>query len=246
MGDGAFKMIESVPNERIKSELDFGGGGPMNGHWKFEDADGGATKVTWGISGKVPYPFNAFLLLGDNGESEKMFDEGLANIKNLIEKEAADKTYGGYKITEIDFPVKNYLAIRDEVKMEDMTAFYTQNFPKLAEAVIGGQLEMDGMPSGLFYKWDEENGVADMAAAIAYKSGNPNDQYSQIQVGGGKALLIDYYGNYPDVGDAHLGMDEYMKENGIGMQKLVIEEYVTDPSTEPDTSKWLTKVYYIL
>jgi hypothetical protein len=26
----------------------------------------------------------------------------------------------------------------------------------------------------------------------------------------------------------------------------VIEEYVTGPETEPDTSKWLTKIYYLL
>ena len=246
MGNGSFKMLESVLSESLKSELIFDGNDPMNGFWKFEDVEGEGTKVTWGIMGKIPYPFNAFTIFGNNKESEKMFDEGLANIKAICEREAADKTYRGYKINVIDFPAKNYLAIRDKIKMTDITAFYSENFQKLVGAVMGGKLEMDGMPSGLLYEWNEETGIADMAAAIAYKGDSPNDQFAQVQIEAGKALVIDFYGNYPDIGEAHYGMDDYMKEHGITHPKLVIEEYVTDPGIELDTAKWLTKVFYLL
>ena len=41
-------------------------------------------------------------------------------------------------------------------------------------------------------------------------------------------------------------MDDYFKANGLEPSKLVMEEYVTDPGAEPDTSKWLTKIYYFL
>ena len=41
-------------------------------------------------------------------------------------------------------------------------------------------------------------------------------------------------------------MDAYMKANNLPMQTQVIEEYVTDPMHEKDTTKWLTNIYYVL
>lgn len=249
MGNGAMKMVENVPSEKIKNELYFEGGdddNPMNGHWTFEDTEDGLTKVTWGMSGDVPYPMNAMLIMGESKEAAEMFETGLANLKGICEKEAKDKTYRGYKVNVIDFPGRNYLAVRKEVSFADFKAFYSENLPKLAGAFAGGNIEMDGMPSGLYYKWDEENQMADMAAAIGYKGGEPNDQFAQIKVEAGKALHIDYFGDYEGVGEAHYAMDDYMKENGIEQAKLVVEEYVTDPGMEPDTSKWLTKLTYLL
>jgi effector-binding domain-containing protein len=62
----------------------------------------------------------------------------------------------------------------------------------------------------------------------------------------GKALVIDYYGSYEGIGGAHMAMDEYVKSNNLKQKSPVLEQYITDPETEPDTSKWLTKVIYLL
>ena len=47
----------------------------------------GQTKVTWGFNGKMPYPFNVMLLLGN---MDKMIGDdlqtGLVNLKALLEK----------------------------------------------------------------------------------------------------------------------------------------------------------------
>jgi effector-binding domain-containing protein len=39
-------------------------------------------------------------------------------------------------------------------------------------------------------------------------------------------------------------MHEYMQENNLVSDGPVIEVYVTDPVSEPDTSKWLTQIIY--
>jgi len=62
------------------------------------------------------------------------------------------------------------------------------------------------------------------------------------------ALVVDYYGNYDGTVAAHSALEKYMKENNMADQLAfpVIKECVTDPMTEPDPSKWLTRVYYLL
>lgn len=42
-----------------------------------------------------------------------------------------------------------------------------------------------------------------------------------------------------------MAMGKYLSEKGL-TQQLVVEEYVTDPVAEKDTSKWLTNIYYVL
>ena len=56
--------------------------------------------------------------------------------------------------------------------------------------------------------------------------------------------IIDYYGSYEGLMYAHLALDNYLKQKGLKMRSPVIEEYLTDPGAEPDTSKWLTRIYY--
>jgi effector-binding domain-containing protein len=64
------------------------------------------------------------------------------------------------------------------------------------------------------------------------------------KLAGGSVLYIDYYGAYSGTGEAHYLIEEYAKENGITIGAPAVEMYVTDPKSEPDTAKWLTKVLY--
>jgi len=53
-------------------------------------------------------------------------------------------------------------------------------------------------------------------------------------------------GGYNGLEQAHLAMDDYMKANNLENQPPVIEEYITDPGSEPDSNKWVTKITYLV
>lgn len=244
-GSGDLTISESIPGESIKTDVNFGGGGPANGFWKFEDGENGGTKLTWGMDFTIPYPMNATAIFMNDDQMNSMYDTGLANIKELVEAEAG-KTYNGFNVSEVDFPETNYITLRDNVDLDKIAAFFGQSYGKIGGALAGAGLEMQGHPSGIYYEMNAEANTFDMAAAMAVESGATVEGFENVNTDAGKALLIDHYGNYHGLGNAHGAMDEYMKEKGIEDRKLVIEEYVTDPGAEPDTSKWLTKVYYLL
>jgi effector-binding domain-containing protein len=59
-----------------------------------------------------------------------------------------------------------------------------------------------------------------------------------------KAAVIDYYGSYSGTGAAHEALSAYGMDHGLQFSVPVVEEYITDPNTEPDTTKWHTRVIY--
>ena len=174
-----------------------------------------------------------------------MFDKGLANLKAMIEGDLS-KEYNGFKVNLIEWPGKSFAAIRSTINMDDVEGFFGSTMPKLAGALTANNVQMAGAPCGLYYTWDEESKTTDLASAIPVATKFQAEDVQIISIAAGPSLLIDSYGSYDKLGNVHGALDEFMKTTGVSIKVPVIEEYITDPMTETDTAKWLTKVYYLL
>lgn len=248
-GKGEMKMLESVKGERIKNQLNFEGfDGNSYGVWAFKDEGEGKTKVSWAMESDKDLPFimrGMMFVVGAVSGMEKSFDNGLANIKVIAEERALNKSYGGYKIVDTATPEKHYVMSRSEVNTNMIKQFYTNNLGALFSKVQGGGLESDGgMPSCLFFKMDDRGGKADMAVAIPVTNPMSIPGLSTLTIPERRALTIDFYGDNTDTSKAHDAMKQYLKDQDLLYDSPVVEEYVTDPSTEKDVSKWLTKITY--
>lgn len=247
LGTGSQYILENEAHKRIKLGLKFGGwDGESISNWSFVP-EGDKTKVVWDFKGgETPFvmrPFNLFM----KGGLEDTYDKGLANIAKIAEDRSQNKTYNGYKINEVYVGKKNYVMNRQVVKIENIQQFYTQNLGAIFMKAQGEELEMDGMPSGLFYAWNESNGTTDMAAAIPLKEPTNIPGFISQTLPDGKAVQVDYYGDLTKTAQAHEAIDAFMKDHGLLVNYPVVEEYVTDPTTEKDQSKWLTKItYYVI
>jgi len=84
-GDGSLVIVESVQNQSITTDLDFGTEGKAQGHWTFEQTDDGV-RVTWGMHGDSGYNLigRYFGMMMDTMVGP-YFDKGLANMKEIAE-----------------------------------------------------------------------------------------------------------------------------------------------------------------
>lgn len=244
VGKGEQTITAITENESVETHLKFlePYESESDAYVRVEDAEEGTSKVTWGFKGENGFIERImFTFMDFEGMIGKDFDKGLNRLKTLVETDAANKTYRGYKIEELDFPGATYIGVRKTLKVAEMEKFFGSNFGKLFGAAGD---KVAGMPSALYFTWDEANQISDMAAVVPVKEAVPG--FDKFDVPAGKALLINYYGAYDKVGDAHYGMDDYIKEKGYKQKSPVLEEYVTDPTQEPDTAKWLTKIMYFV
>lgn len=82
-GKGSQRITAMDPPNRVDMELDFHVGEPVHAFFITDSLGPSSTKVTWGMRGETPYPWNAMNLFFDVG---KDFEKGLANLKNILEK----------------------------------------------------------------------------------------------------------------------------------------------------------------
>lgn len=260
VGTGRQELVTLVPDSRTRAKLIFTVPviGDMESISTFDlKPEGTGTQVTWGMEGETGFWGKVMGKFGDSdAQIGPMFEEGLAGLKAMCEAEAAQaaadlaaKTSGAYTMESLDRPETVYIGKRSKkVKWADMGAFYGAVFPAAGAAVGTAKLEMSGAPSGVFWEWNEKDQTADMMAGMPVK-GDANTKvegWETYVIPASKVVHTKYYGDYAKSMAAHEAIDAYIKQNGLTHYGNVIEEYVTDPMTEKDTTKWLTNIYYLV
>lgn len=240
------EVSEDTVKIHLKFEEPFESESPT--YYAFKDV-GGKTEVTWYMEGEMAYPWNIMSLFFSMEETVgKDFEKGLEKLKTKVESLPKEKENIEVQlnIETVEVPNRTFVGKRDIVMFEDMQKFYSDNFGAAYATITENELEFDGSPSGIYFVWEPEKGQADMAAAIPVKNlENDLDGFETFELGG-KALKIVHMGSYDDLDKPHNAMEAYLNENNLVMEGPALEEYITDPGSEPDTSKWVTHIFYFL
>lgn len=241
------QTIKSASPDRIEQEIAFSepfeSTSPVT--MTFEP-QGRKTKVTWVMDMHVAFPWNGLAMLTDvDAGVGRDYAVGLGNLKKICEKAAFEK-YRGYDAQLVDLPQRYYLGVRETIGIDTVDRFYARHLPTIYEAVQAGKGTMAGMPSGLVWTWDTIARKADMAAALPLTESKMFGKGYQLFPAGGQALVIEHLGPLEKTADAHHAMTTFLAEKQLQPTPFAVEEYMTDPATEPDTTKWLTKVIYFV
>jgi len=246
VGKGSM-TLNSINGDSIIQTLHFDDYGDSKVYHIVKGADN-STSVTWGMQSKTPFFFRGMMLFMNMEEMiGPDFDKGLAKLKEYVEITSAPKAVA-YDVKEVQWEEKTYVGKRSVISTADMTklsAFFTDNYPKIFGDLGKNKIEPMGAPSAIFYKWDDEKKETDVAAVMQVAKGTKAKGWETFDIPASKVLHIAYYGAYDKSMDAHMAMDAYMKEKNL-TQDYVLEEYVTDPMSEKDTAKWLTNIYYLI
>jgi len=251
MGVGAMIIDESIENEKIGTILKFEGKEDGFADLMISGNKNGGSSVIWdfesGYTATMPWDrlkmtFNRMMLKSSYNKGLTSLDDYIkANPEAHLEYQSKSGTLAGLKIKKTT--AKNFNAVTVVVNgaisdmMENGHELYANAYEEVMNKIEAKGLEMDGSPIAFANLWDEEAGLYELEIGIPVISGGK--QYE-----GGQALRVDFHGSYEGIKAAHDALHKYMQTNALKMVSAPWEVYVTDPETEPDTSKWLTKVYY--
>jgi len=169
------------------------------------------------------------------------FEKGLQNLKKYCETQAAGMPQ--VQIQEMDFPAHMYAGVRQVVNMADMGKFFMDNMPNLGKGLGAKEI---GAPVGLYWTWDTVSHTTELAAAMPVSDTSKKVKgISYFYVPASKAYMTAYKGPYSGIGNPHMAISKYMANKGL-QHGLIIDEYVTDPGKEKDSTKWQTNIYYLV
>ena len=244
IGEGKITIREFVPNELIKSEIEFISprSSKSDVTWNFQKVDDG-TKITWAFEGSLSYPMEKWMGLFMEKMMSTPFEKGLTNFKSLVESLPVLTGRTG-EIKEETFDGLMALTIKEECSKDKLTSKMIEMYSALMKYLKTNDQEIAGFPFSIYHESETEgNTILECGLPIDKEiEGEGNIMFKKLPET--KVLVASHFGHFNSVEKTYKALREYISENGIEVTGAPWEIYLTDPMKEPDQSKWETKIFF--
>ena len=208
--------------------------------WNFEEADGG-TKVTWSMSGKMPFLFKLMKNMVKSSVSSD-YKLGLKMLNSHLDPKAEKFNIEFHGTTE--YPATRCAFHNYSGSMEGLKKHLPEIFPKVMDAAKDKDGKTPGLPMGVCNKMDRKTGHIDYDAAVPTAKESCGDfaikEYPAATCN--KVVLTGSYELLPLVWNAAFA-NTYMNKLRPDKGKVPFEVYENDPnSVAPEE---LTTAVYI-
>lgn len=151
-----------------------------------------------------------------------------------------------YKIKEINWPEKTFIAKRATVGFDKLTEFFTENYDAIYGELGKLGIEPKDAPYAIYHSIDEEKMVTELSAAVSVEGKLPEMKgFEVVKLPPSKIITTTYYGPYEKIAPAYTALEKYLAKHNL-KRELMLEQYVSDPMVEKDSSKLRTEIYFVV
>jgi len=242
VGKGCLTILESEANASIKAQLDFDGQNPGSGSWKFSDNEG-VTTVTWAMNINMGMnPIGRVLGLFMDRMIGPDFDKGLESLKQVCESIPDPKQYP-IEIEYMKIPSQSIYSIKDSAVTFELGDKFAELFVEISTHVAITGAEVTGQPIAIWHKYDPSAKHIIEAAIPVAITGESEGRVQAGSIAEGNVVRAVHIGSYQSAAQSYEVLYEYIADNGYVKAGATWEQYMTDPVSQPDTSKWITHIY---
>jgi effector-binding domain-containing protein len=154
-------------------------------------------------------------------------------------------TLGEISLNEL--PERHCVVVQFSVVPADLSAALGEILP----AAFNHVLENDALPGLVFTRtlWVAEGRMfleagLEVNRAVAAEGESPRGPIRAGLLPAQLAATADHYGPYQELAAGHVAVQEWWAGRGFLAVGPPVEYYVSDPTTEPDSAKWLTRIHH--
>ncbi|MEP6754070.1 MAG: GyrI-like domain-containing protein [Chthonomonadales bacterium] len=104
-------------------------------------------------------------------------------------------------------------------------------------------LTMTGPPFCRYRTWSKEGGTIECGITVlAVDVVDPPGEFGTL--GGCTCAIVTLTGNYDGIMGAYQAIKDWAQSSNATLLDAPWDLYLTDPSKEPDNSKWITEIYW--
>lgn len=243
---GKQTIVTSTAPSLVVNEMRFEGfDEPSMVSFKIDKADEG-TKVTWSLESETGNnPIHRYFGLMMDKMVGPDFESGLANLKQIAESMPKKDTTANAGIIDTTVTAQQVYCITEHSSVDpgEIGKKLGAAYGEISDMMKKNKEEMAGHPFAIYNNYSPQG--VDMQACIPVaKTGKISGRVTAMETKAGRAIKMDYWGNYNKMNAAHNAMQDYISQKHLTRNGAPWEVYVTDPMNEKDTAKWLTQIYY--
>ncbi len=246
VGDGKQTIVEVTPQEVVKMKMEFGN---MEGNdfalWKFQTNEDGSTQVIWSFEGQeMPFEYRLLSALFMKGMIEESYETSLQNLKNYIENKPAPKAVViPSNLSIVSTEAEMILSIIDSTDAGSISDKLAELYKDIMVFAAISGMNQSGAPLAYYHQYTPEKVV--LEAAIPVEGNLSADGRIMLKKKPAEKVVKGLFmGEYSQTEEMHISIGNYIEQANLMMTGSPYEVYITDPTTEADTTKWKTEVYY--
>ncbi|GEM_PF-1792239 len=245
VGKGKITVRSVNIHEQIRSTIHFMGNGTDSARmvWNFNPNAGG-TELTWQMKGEWGNFFARWAGLFMKGDIIKSFQKGLNNFKNYIER--LPNWPGRTSAIRVkEMPEMRAVVVEKQSSMEEIAKSMGEAYGELMEYLTRNDVIPAGPPFARY------TGAYESGQPLRFEAGFPVEQEipSESNISfkiypAGRAITAQHTGPYQSLFITYNKVIKHAMEKNLKRKGEFWETYLTDPQTEPDSTLWVTMVYY--
>ena len=136
------------------------------------------------------------------------------------------------------------LVIKATTTMEEYGAALARILPEVWQFAVSRGIEPSGPPFARFLAFHPDD-TGELEAGITIPDAVAGEGCVEAsELPSGEAAVVIYTGAYDQIGEAHMALGAWVRENRRETAGPSWESYITDPGSEPDPAKWQTEVFW--
>jgi effector-binding domain-containing protein len=135
------------------------------------------------------------------------------------------------------------LSIIDSASSKALGATISQTYDSLQSEVSESGATVNGPPGYLAYTNNPKNIRFECVLLISTFPKQQPKKAKVVVLEADNMILYNYYGRYENLFSAYGNLKSYCEKMNLEQSGPMREFYITDPATEPDPRKWLTRIF---
>jgi effector-binding domain-containing protein len=234
VGTGVQTIAESIENQSVTNDLDFGDMGLAKATLKLTPQAGG-TQVTWMLDSDMgASPVGRYFGLMMDSMVGKDYERGLAKLKTVVEK-LPNVDIAGFAAEPVQLEARP-IAFVTKTTTTDVPAIskaYEDAYSEIGKFMVANKLKQSGAPVGIDGPMQADTYTFDAGMPIDRADVAGAGSVGVKQTAAGLAIKFVHVGPYEKLSDTYAKLSAFAAAHHYVPAGSVISIYVDDPASVP-------------
>jgi effector-binding domain-containing protein len=151
-----------------------------------------------------------------------------------------------YDVSVKEIAPERIVSARGRYRMAQLSLVVPRELARVVTALLAQKAEPTGGAVARYHGWNDESVDVELGYPARGDFVSVEGGVAESLLPGGKVVFTTHVGAYDQIAEGYKAVMDYAEANSIGLADTMWERYVTDPSCEPDASKYVTEIYWPL